>query len=121
MPWPLGLAYPAIFREKDSPTKGARIPLSSTLHGSKAISGSDHWGGGIPQSQIHYEGDTPTFLYFIQNGLGSPEHPEYGSWGGRYTPIDARFAANHFADAADRVVGIYGRTEFVSNRATIWR
>jgi len=31
-----------------------------------------------------FEGDSPSFLYLIPNGLGSPEHPEYGSWGGRF-------------------------------------
>jgi hypothetical protein len=30
------------------------------------------------------EGDTMTFLYLLPVGLGSPEHPEWGSWGGRY-------------------------------------
>ena len=28
------------------------------------------------------EGDTPTFLYLIDNGLGNPENPNWGSWGG---------------------------------------
>src|SRR5262245_35230199 len=32
----------------------------------------------------HKEGDTMTFLYLLPVGLGSPEHPEWGSWGGRY-------------------------------------
>ena len=30
------------------------------------------------------EGDTPTFLYLIPNGLNDPERPDFGSWGGRY-------------------------------------
>jgi hypothetical protein len=30
------------------------------------------------------EGDTPSFLSLIQNGLNEPEHPEWGGWGGRY-------------------------------------
>ena len=30
------------------------------------------------------EGDTPSWFYFLENGLHVPEHPEYGSWGGRY-------------------------------------
>jgi hypothetical protein len=28
------------------------------------------------------EGDTPSFLHLIPTGLGSPEHPDWGSWGG---------------------------------------
>src|SRR5688572_16056639 len=30
------------------------------------------------------EGDSFTFLYLIPNGLNSPEHPEWGSWAGRF-------------------------------------
>ena len=30
------------------------------------------------------EGDTPTFLSLIPNGMNSPEHPDWGGWGGRY-------------------------------------
>jgi hypothetical protein len=30
------------------------------------------------------EGDTPSFLWIIPNGLNEPEHPEWGTWGGRY-------------------------------------
>lgn len=73
-----------------------------------------------PDYKFIMEGDTPTFLYLIQNGLGCSEYPGWGSWGGRYVPIDAGLAANHYADAADRVVGNDGR-KYVSNRATIWR
>ncbi len=30
------------------------------------------------------EGDTPSFLNLINNGLTNPEHPDWGGWGGRY-------------------------------------
>lgn len=30
------------------------------------------------------EGDTPAFLYLVDNGLNSPEHPDWGGWGGRF-------------------------------------
>jgi hypothetical protein len=30
------------------------------------------------------EGDTPSWLSLIPNGLSDPEHPEWGGWGGRY-------------------------------------
>jgi len=30
------------------------------------------------------EGDTPSWLALIPNGLDVPEHPEWGGWGGRY-------------------------------------
>lgn len=31
------------------------------------------------------EGDSPSFLYLIANGLNEPEHPNYGGWGGRFS------------------------------------
>ncbi|PLB45057.1 DUF1593-domain-containing protein [Aspergillus steynii IBT 23096] len=69
------------------------------------------------------EGDTPTFLYIIQNGLGVPEHPEYGSWGGRYGLTDVSgkgVVSGHFSDCADEVIGHDGRRH-KSNQATVWR
>jgi hypothetical protein len=30
------------------------------------------------------EGDTPSFLYVLPNGLSDPEVPDWGSWGGRF-------------------------------------
>ncbi len=30
------------------------------------------------------EGDTPSFLYLLPDGLSDPEHPEWGNWGGRF-------------------------------------
>ena len=30
------------------------------------------------------EGDTPSYLSLIPNGLNVPEHPDWGGWGGRY-------------------------------------
>ncbi|KAJ5874036.1 uncharacterized protein N7529_002466 [Penicillium soppii] len=75
-----------------------------------------------PDYQFIMEGDTPTFLYLIQNGLGVSEHPDYGSWGGRYTKVNPSTVLNfnHYSDAADRVVGKNNET-FISNRATVWR
>ncbi len=30
------------------------------------------------------EGDTPSFLYVLPDGLSDPQHPEWGNWGGRF-------------------------------------
>jgi hypothetical protein len=54
-----------------------------------------------PDHKFIVEGDTPSFLYLIQNGLGSPEYPEWGGWGGRYLPVDLHMAARHYSDAVD--------------------
>ncbi len=45
-----------------------------------------NYQGGDPWGHVYgvKEGDTPSFLYLIPNGLGVPEHPELGSWGGRF-------------------------------------
>lgn len=57
------------------------------------------------------EGDTPSWFYFLPNGLGSPEHPEWGCWGGRFRPAGNRL----FRDATDTVGGVS------HPRATVWR
>lgn len=75
-----------------------------------------------PDYQFIMEGDTPTFLYLIQNGLGFPENPDYGSWGGRYQKVNPSTVLNfnHYSDAADRVLGRNNET-YTSSQATIWR
>ncbi len=42
-------------------------------------------GSAYPDVAYGLEGDTPTFLGLIANGLNTPEHPDWGGWGGRYT------------------------------------
>ncbi|RRB04818.1 DUF1593 domain-containing protein [Larkinella rosea] len=41
-------------------------------------------GTEYPDVAYGMEGDTPSFMNLIPNGLNVPEHPEYGGWGGRY-------------------------------------
>ena len=41
-------------------------------------------GAVYPDVAYGMEGDTPTFLFLIPNGLNNPEHPDWGGWGGRY-------------------------------------
>ncbi|TLS27377.1 hypothetical protein PpBr36_04040 [Pyricularia pennisetigena] len=78
-------------------------------------------GSAYPDFMFIPEGDTPTFLYLIQNGLGVSEHPEYGSWGGRYGLVDVGpNGGRHYADVTDRVVGQDGRN-YRSSQATVWR
>ncbi|KAI5924805.1 hypothetical protein F4810DRAFT_719017 [Camillea tinctor] len=80
-------------------------------------------GSAYPDYMFIPEGDTPTFLYLIQNGLGVREHPEYGSWGGRYIlqDISSEGARSRlYTNAMDAVTGQDGRT-YKSAQATIWR
>jgi hypothetical protein len=41
-------------------------------------------GASYPDVSWGMEGDTPSWLSLIINGLNVPEHPEWGGWGGRY-------------------------------------
>lgn len=77
-------------------------------------------GSVYPTYEFIAEGDAPTFLYMIQNGLGSPENPSWGSWGGRYIKTDLGGLSNLYSDVADIVVGIDGLMH-KTNQATIWR
>lgn len=79
-------------------------------------------GSKYPNVEYAMEGDTPTFLYLIRNGLGVPEQPSWGSWGGRYLPVNVSTLAptGHFADCDDEVIGFDGNRH-KSNRATVWR
>ena len=66
------------------------------------------------------EGDTPSFLPLIQNGLGDTEHPEWGSWGGRYKLIDSSGRTKTYGNTADYVYGKSGDA-YYSSFASIWR
>ncbi len=60
------------------------------------------------------EGDTPSFLGLIGNGLNVPEQPDWGGWGGRYelyTPRMRKWLAEAetrslWSDAEDEVLGV---------------
>ncbi|KAA6456504.1 DUF1593 domain-containing protein [Acidobacteria bacterium AB60] len=41
-------------------------------------------GAVYPDVAYGMEGDTPSWLSLIPNGLSDPEHPDWGGWGGRY-------------------------------------
>jgi hypothetical protein len=78
-----------------------------------------------------HEGDTPSFLGLINNGLASFMSPTFGGWGGRYVWRqfygETRPSWTQGGDAypgrdnsKDMVTGIDGRT-YTSDQATIWR
>jgi hypothetical protein len=85
-------------------------------------------GAAYPHTEFIMEGDTPSFLGLINNGLGSMEHPDWGSWGGRYelyTPRTEKWFLEpetrpFWTNAVDEVLGSDGRWH-TSNHATIWR
>ena len=78
-----------------------------------------------------HEGDTPSFLGLIDNGLASAMSPTFGGWGGRYvwrqpsgepraiwTEGGDSFPGND--NSRDTVTGVDGQA-YTSDQATIWR
>lgn len=57
------------------------------------------------------EGDTPSWFFFLKNGLNITERPELGGWGGRFI----RNEQGYFSDATDS----FG--EVTNARATVFR
>ena len=86
-------------------------------------------GAEHPHTEYLMEGDSPSFLYLISNGLGDPEHPNYGSWGGRYELYIPRTQKWFYqpetrpiwTDAVDEVLSGVDNQSHTSNHATIWR
>ncbi len=86
-------------------------------------------GAEYPHTEYLMEGDTPSFLYLINNGLSSPENPNYGSWGGRYElymPHTKKYFHEPetraiWTDAVDEVYSPVTKRYHTSNHVTIWR
>jgi len=87
-------------------------------------------GKHYPKFMFIMEGDTPSFLSLIDNGLNAYRRPDWGGWGGRYVhrqpygethPIWTQ-GGDEFARATsqDSVTGVDGAVH-VSDHATIWR
>jgi hypothetical protein len=89
-------------------------------------------GAEYPAVEYIMEGDTPSYLGLIRNGLNVPERPDFGGWGGRYELYQPRLLRYRqsievapetrpiWTDAADEVAGPDGSIH-ISNHGTIWR
>lgn len=132
--------------------------INSTIKGIANTEISNRWlaqhiqqghgplGAVYPDVAWGMEGDTPSFLSLIPNGLNNPEHPDWGGWGGRYELYKPDFAKLKkgssgvpqvpetraiWTDAADNytpfVPGEFGAaakpdsTNFNDNKVTLWR
>jgi hypothetical protein len=74
-----------------------------------------------PQWKYIMEGDTPSFLGLVDNGLGSSLGPAYGGWGGRYAlSSPAGESRPIWTDSPDTFTYAPAKTA-MSNQATIWR
>ncbi len=61
--------------------------------------------------QTMKEGDTPSWFYFLANGLNESSHPEWGGWGGRFQ----RATNSIYRDATDALNGTK------EPRVSVWR
>lgn len=107
------LAYRGMYRDGD-PSTLTRDWVDAHIRVGHGPLGAAYpnYDGGDPWGQVKgvKEGDTPSFLYLIPNGLGDPERPTWGSWGGRFRGPGPQY----FTD--EDTVG--GQT---SKRATVYR
>ena len=103
-------------------------------------------GAAYPDVSWGVEGDTPSFMSLIVNGLNNPEHPDWGGWGGRYELIKPDFTKQNkggsgvpfepetraiWTDTEDSytpfVPNDFGRAiksdtnHYKDNKATLWR
>jgi len=103
-------------------------------------------GATYPDVAYGMEGDTPSYLSLLPNGLNEPEHPEWGGWGGRYelykpdftkqkkggsgVPFEPETRAiwTHANDTySPYIFNNYGRSvrrdtvTFTDNKVTLWR
>jgi hypothetical protein len=85
-------------------------------------------GAQYPDIEYIMEGDTPSFLFLISNGLNDPDNPNYGGWGGRYeryTPRMQKYfhepeTRPFWTNADDWVEAPDGKI-YINEQATIWR
>lgn len=117
--------------KSDKPKKGyrgARKDLVTKEWLTKNIYGQSPYRKLYPMPTVLMEGDTPSYLGLIPNGLNDMDHPDYGGWGGRYQygiPPKAPFLGKKelypiWYDSKDTIELADGSTE-TSNFATIWR
>lgn len=107
---------------------GADYQLVTNEWLDRAVRSKGPLGKEYPHWEFLMEGDTPSFLNLIGNGLSDPEHPNWGGWGGRYELYTPRLRPWHlmaetrpiWTDADDEVFGIDGRWHD-DNHATLWR
>jgi len=103
-------------------------------------------GASYPDVSYGMEGDTPSYLGLIPNGLNKPGHPDWGGWGGRYELYKPKFNPKQRGNSGVPIVpetrpiwtntvdtytpyihSNYGRTvqpdtiTFKSNKATLYR
>jgi hypothetical protein len=121
-----GISGDAYYRNGD----GADTSLVTNEWLDRNIRTQGSFGKLYPRYLFIMEGDTPSWLNLIPNGLASSERPDFGGWGGRYVyrqpygethPIWTQ-GGDEFGrtTSQDTVIGIDGKLH-ISDQATIWR
>ena len=108
--------------------RGARKDLVTIDWLKKNIYGQSPYRRLYPMPTVLMEGDTPSYLGLIPNGLSDMEHPEWGGWGGRHEykiPARAPFLGKKerfpiYTETPD-TIDLPDGTKETSNFATIWR
>ncbi|OGC06618.1 hypothetical protein A2V82_05020 [candidate division KSB1 bacterium RBG_16_48_16] len=120
--------------------------ISNTWLAQNIQQGHGPLGAAYPDVAYGMEGDTPSWLSLIPNGLNEAEHPEWGGWGGRYELYKPDFATlkkggsgvpfepetreirtNAMDSFTPYISNEYGRTvrrdtvTFTDNKVTLWR
>ena len=128
----LGMSFPA-------PGSNAEV-VSNEWLAKNIQQGHGPLGAAYPDVAYGMEGDTPSFLSLITNGLNDPEHPDYGGWGGRYElylpqfedsntgmfkrenwPKDEPETRPIWTNADDSLVSPVDKKSYKGNRETLWR
>ena len=78
-------------------------------------------GALYPPVAYIMEGDTPSYIGLINNGLGSHISPTYGGWGGRYVLFHSYGETRPiYTNSRDTVTAQNGKV-YTSAQATVWR
>jgi hypothetical protein len=110
--------------------EGADTSLVTNEWLDKNVRSKGPLGKAYPRFLFIMEGDTPSFLGLIDNGLNAYRRPDWGGWGGRYVYLQP-YGETHAiwsqggdefmrSNSQDVVTGIDGRIH-TSDQASIWR
>lgn len=115
-------AYRGMYRGGDRALVGPGW-VEAHIHGHGSLgdlypnyNGGDIWSGTLGPVRGIKEGDTPSYLSLVPNGLGVPGRPELGSWGGRFEGEGGRLV-----DVADRDLDTTGDPDPRMSSVYRWR
>ena len=115
-------AYRGMYRGGDASLVSSEW-VETNIHGHGALGdlypnyrGGDIWSGTLGPVRGIKEGDTPSFLSLVPNGLSDPAHPWLGSWGGRFAG-----EGNQLTDIPDHDIDTKGDPDPRMSSVYRWR